>query len=86
MDACACECACEYVYVYICVACHSIRPARAHAVLSGTCNRFVGSRTVGLLEVKTNLPTSLYSGQHFSTRFATGNTNHLNGTSYTSVA
>ncbi len=50
-------------------------PTRAHAVLSGACNRFVGSRTVGLLEVK-----------HFSMSPETGNTNHMNGTLYTSVA
>ncbi len=59
-----------YIYIYV---------ARAHAVLPGTCNRLVGSRTVALLKVN-------HSDQHFSTSLATGNTNHLNSTSYTSVA
>ncbi len=41
-----------------------------------TYNRFVGSRTVVLLEVKTNLSISLCSGQHFSMSPATGTVLH----------
>ncbi len=75
-------CAVSPTDMYIYVACS--RPTRQHEPCQYMLH--VSDRTVDLLEVGTNLCTSLYSGQRFSMSPATGYTNYLNSTLYNSVA